>query len=90
MDVKTCEELTTARHVGLLRTFRGSEAPNRLHQVQLCVASRKIKTRWLKPSLHNFFSSPIIGAFAIRAPRWFRLLPDSFLGYDAVAILVAL
>ena len=94
MNVKTSGELRTARHVVLLRTFRCSEAPNRLYQVQLCVALRKTKyfllPCWLQSSLLNFFSAPIIDAFVTRVLMWFRLFADSFLGHDAVAILVAL
>ena len=37
-----------------------------------------------------FFLPPVIGAFAIRALKWFRLFSDSFLGYDAVAFGVAM
>lgn len=96
MNVKTDGELRTARHLGLLRTFRFSEAPKRLHQVQLCVALRKnqifsialLATTFIAEFF--FFSAPVIGAFAIRALRWFRLFADSFLGYDTVAIVVAL
>jgi hypothetical protein len=40
--------------------------------------------------MQKFFSAPRIGAFAILTLMWFRLFADSSLGYDDVAIVVAL